>query len=150
VTLEARHAGPQNGPDPPDVRAYSFLLVPLMACSTPHGTDSGGAIAHGISAELAASRIDSIRDLRYELAFDLRKVGPDVPARAKLTFELAAAGRVVLDFAGEHLVLETQNGARPRCHPRACTTIGSCLRSEPEPTSSPSASPPRSRPPVHR
>ena len=78
-----------------------LALPALLLLMTPQ--DQPGP---GISRALAESRLASIRDVSYDLAFDLTQAGDRVPGSAVITFTLASAQDLVLDFGGRELEFE--------------------------------------------
>jgi aminopeptidase N len=74
---------------------FAVVLLALMAVPL-----ADSAPSPGISLELAEHRAAAIRNLRYELAFDIPEaVSEPVRGRERLRFELSAPMDVVLDFA---------------------------------------------------
>lgn len=101
----------------PTLLAFAFT----MACTSTPDPVRDPHLAHGISRVLAESRTRAVGGIRYELRFDLRRPDAPVPGHAVVTFDLAPGAEgeaLVLDFAGDDLVLETTNGAPPALAPR--------------------------------
>jgi aminopeptidase N len=74
---------------------FALAVLTLMTAALPDG-----ALGPGISLELAEHRASTIRNVRYELAFDIpASAGEPVRGRARIRFDLASPGDVVLDFA---------------------------------------------------
>ncbi|MBI2828942.1 MAG: ERAP1-like C-terminal domain-containing protein [Acidobacteria bacterium] len=72
----------------------------LSPANTPASRLGADPPGRGVPERLARERADTIRALRYELAFVVpAEVGEAVQGRAILRFTLAAPQRVVLDFA---------------------------------------------------
>ena len=91
------------------------MLGPLLATTlaSRRGADPPG---RGVTETLARERAETIRSLRYELAFVVpADVSESVQGRVILRFALAAPHRVVLDFA------------RPRDHVRGVRADGAEL-----------------------
>lgn len=82
----------------------AFLLVLVCLC----GAGCLAQIAEGIPRELARQRVLQISDVRYGLRYTLTPHAPRVAGHEDVSFHLAAAGDVLLDFRegeAEHLVV---------------------------------------------
>ena len=81
-------------------------------CSTVPRPDPSEApeIAEGIEREFAADRAEHVSRVHYDLAFRMQKGMAAVEGDAKVTFELDAPRRIVLDFAGHDLTAARLNG----------------------------------------
>jgi aminopeptidase N len=77
-----------------------FLTIALMAGMQPRPGSSERPVEAGVSQALAQERANTIRDLRYDLAFSIpASKSEPVRGRVVVGFTLQSPSRVVLDFA---------------------------------------------------
>jgi aminopeptidase N len=76
------------------------MLVPALALAAALASAQSDSPGPGISATLAAERAQVIRDLRYDLAFEIPSDRRQpLRGRALIQFSLETSQRIVLDFA---------------------------------------------------
>jgi aminopeptidase N len=87
------------------------LALSLFATGLLHPAgDSTGLMAPGVSRALAIHRAAQLSDVRYRLSLDLTRLDT-ASGVARIDFQLASPGDVILDFRGPKLTEVVVNGA---------------------------------------